>query len=437
MKLLFKKCVAALCSVSCLLSCAQNICLAADENEETLATLAIGKICISADELAQNNYTVSVPVWALGAQNGVVSFDSTYIAFGDIDTDAFDVELNNSVAQGGNISITQEDIVSENFSITSSFELVSNDIAAFSVGGYCSEIQRSERITLFELSFTLPESAQIGDVFNIAWFDELNSQLSPAVSSQNGDYDISYINGAVYIGSLGVDNYSQYENMYFAEDTEALTGDIGVAINPDVQGHSVIDISQLVCFGIEGVRNFDLNCVENGDDAVSAFDLYWGSLESGNPTNAFSGNCKVDSTCFDVLCRRIGEFLGVKLSGISDTLFFENVLFDDNGKALNLGQYDFRIVQRGDSNLNHTVDAKDAAAIARYSSQMASVIPGESMPELNSDDNELAQFAADVNGDGAIDAKDAANVARFASQSAISPYDEAKAYYTIWNDILN
>lgn len=400
-------------------------------------TLSLGKVCISPQELAENGYTVTIPVRVYGAYDGILSFDSTYIAFGDIDLGDNPLDIGNVCAQDAKLSISQQDISSENFNITSSFGFVENGIDAFSISGYCSYNRSGDEITLCELSFTLPQTAQLGDIYNIAWYDALNSALKPAISSQNGDYEIEHSDGLVYIGSLGVTNYSQYESAYLADDTEAVGTDVALAINPDVQGHSAVDISDLVSFGFDGCQTMDTTYAQSGDASVSPFDLYWGAYQTGGKLLDFSGNLTIDKTCLDSLCERIGAAIGIELDPVADFSFFEGTLLDENGELIALGDFDFCISQRGDANLDHSVDAKDAALVAKYSSQLAVLPPGADLPDISSTNNELAKLSADTNGDGAIDAKDAANTAKFSSENSISSFDAPKTYYTIWSSILN
>lgn len=436
MNSIFTKIFAIASSAVTMLSMISSTCLAADDAQSTPITLSIGKVCISYEALSENNYTVSVPVQVFGAEQGVLSFDSSYIAFGDINSGEYSLDIGNVCTQEGKLSISQDGISSEGYNLTPSFEMTSEGFDCFSISGYCSENQTGNPVTLCVLTFTLPQTAQTGDIYNIVWYDALNSILSPEVSSLSGDYDINYSNGLVYIGSLGVTNSSQYESMYLADDTKALTSSVCLDINPDIQGHSAVDISSLISFGVNGCGSFDTTYAQIGDDAISPFDLYWGAYLNSSESNVFSGSCSIDITRFDELCSRVGEALGIELDPSADFMFFEGVLFDKQLNPIALGDFSFRIVQRGDANLDHSVDAKDAAAIAKYSSLLATLAPGADAPTLSQTDDALAKLAADINGDATHDAKDAANAAKYSSQSSISSYDAPKTYYTIWSGLL-
>lgn len=100
---------------------------------------------------------------------------------------------------------------------------------------------------------------------------------------------------------------------------------------------------------------------------------------------------------------------------------------------------DCRSSLRGDANLDHDIDAKDAALIARYSSTVAGLAPGDDEPLLSATDNERAKQVADVNNDGVIDAKDASLIAKYSSYYSTysNEYTEAEKYYEIWLIISN
>ncbi len=97
---------------------------------------------------------------------------------------------------------------------------------------------------------------------------------------------------------------------------------------------------------------------------------------------------------------------------------------------------------RGDANLDGTVDAKDAALVARYSALSAS---GTEIV-LNNDNNNLAKTLANTNGDtapngetviGNIDAKDAASIAKYSALYSTYPSDadEYAVYREIWTQL--
>lgn len=430
MKSVFTKAIAAVASATMALCAFSSNCLAASNFQTAPVTLSIGKICISTSELAQNDYKVTIPVRAFGATQGVISFDSAYIAFGDIDSQNGSLDIGNVSAQNGELSISNSDISSKKYTIKTSYL---NDFACIGVGGYCGENQPGETETLFEMTFTLPKTASLGDVYNIVWYDALNARLSPAVSSVAGDYDINYSNGLVYIGSLDVTNTSNYENMYLADDTSALTSAVSLELNSGTAMHKSFDISSMISFGVDGCGSLDINHAQEGNTCVSPFDLYWGTYQNLTAANDFSGSCTFDPTCFDKLCDQIGTALNITLNPCADFMFFSNVLFDDDLKPLGLGDFNFKIAQRGDANLDHSIDAKDAAAIASYSAIMAS----GATTKLSENDNALAMLAADVDGDSEIGAKDSALIANYSAQSSIYGGDTIAAYCTIWKNLLD
>ncbi len=406
-----------------------SISPAAVSTQSATVTLSIGKVCVSCEELAENDCKVTVPVRVFGATQGVISFDSAYIAFGDIDTESGSLDIGNVSAQGGSLDISESDISSVNYKIKPTY---SNDFDCFGVGGYCGETQIDTPTTLYEMTFTLPENAQIGDIYNIVWYDTVNARLSPEVSSASGDYNVEYSNGLVYIGSLDVTNTSQYDNMYLADDTTALTSSVRLDLNLDTSMHNSFDISQMISFGVDGCGSLDTQYAQSGDTSVSPFDLYWGTYRTLTPTNNFSGGCTFDVTCFAKLCSEVGSIIGITLNPSADFMFFSGVLFDEALNPLSLGDFNFKIAMRGDANLDHSVDAKDAALIAKYSAITAS---GETAI-LSETDNALAMLASDVGEDLSINAKDSAMIANFSAQSSIFGGDAMSAYYPIWKSLL-
>ncbi len=215
-----------------------------------------------------------------------------------------------------------------------------------------------------------------------------------------------------------------------ADDTSSL---IDYTYNDDIYS---VDVSKYIKIyaNTEVDPLLDVNVTGTSDETVSPFDLYWSAYNSGNPTTGFNGTYAFDTNRIDELFDDINEEYGLDLSYDENSDLFIGILYDDSGNARELSSFACKIAQRGDANLDHTVDTKDASAIAKYTAQSAIL----SDVSMNSTDNELGVFAGDTNGDGTIDAKDAANVAKFTAQKALCSPDipEAQSYWEIWNNIL-
>ncbi len=169
------------------------------------------------------------------------------------------------------------------------------------------------------------------------------------------------------------------------------------------------------------------------EEYVSPFDLYWSARNAGITECEFVYTYRMDMSKIDALFNRINARTGYDLSYQENFDLFVNILYDENGNALDLATQTVNIVQRGDANLDHAVDTKDAALIAKYQSELAA---GSSTPMLNAENNELALFAADFNSDSSTDTKDAANCAKFASIYATNTSTSvAKAYYAIMTEM--
>ncbi|MBQ7132780.1 MAG: hypothetical protein IJO29_09425 [Oscillospiraceae bacterium] len=215
-----------------------------------------------------------------------------------------------------------------------------------------------------------------------------------------------------------------------ADDTSSL---IDYTYNDDIYS---VDVSKYIKIyaNTEVDPLLDVNVTGTSDETVSPFDLYWSAYNSGNPTTGFNGTYAFDTNRIDELFDDINEEYGLDLSYDENSDLFIGILYDENGNAIDLGSFNCKVAQRGDANLDHTVDAKDASAIAKYTAQSAI----SSDVSMNSTDNELGVFAGDTNSDGTIDAKDAANIAKFTAQKALCSPDipEAQSYWEIWNNIL-
>ncbi len=173
----------------------------------------------------------------------------------------------------------------------------------------------------------------------------------------------------------------------------------------------------------------DVNTVSTGgSESVSPFDIYWSAYNANVPTCEFEYTYKFDMAEIDRFFGRLNAITGYGLSYEEDFDLFVDILYDENGNAIDLGSFTCKIAQRGDANLDHAVDTRDAALIAKYQSELAT----GSTPVLNAENNELALFAADFNSDSFTDTKDASNAAKYASiYATYDTSDAAKAYYAI------
>ncbi len=174
----------------------------------------------------------------------------------------------------------------------------------------------------------------------------------------------------------------------------------------------------------------DISATGSGSDDLSPFDLYWSMTPSANE---FTCSYKFNMSKIDELFSDINTKYGLDLDYESNSDLLEGILYDENGNAIDLGSFTCKVAQRGDANLDHAVDTRDAASMAKYCSLVAN---GAENPELSANDNELAQFAGDVNGDGVIDTRDAASAAKYASiYATYDTSDAAKAYYAIMTEM--
>lgn len=150
------------------------------------------------------------------------------------------------------------------------------------------------------------------------------------------------------------------------------------------------------------------DCAVAGD--ITPYSLYWDAYNMGSPAFDFKAYFEYNGSNEAVL-----EYL-------------------ENKGTDKLCSVELCVGQRGDANLDHCVDTKDAASMARYCAVAAG---GLDTPILSEKDNAVALFVGDTNSDGLIDTKDAAMSAKYAALYASSSSDdEAQKNYDIWSELL-
>ncbi len=161
-------------------------------------------------------------------------------------------------------------------------------------------------------------------------------------------------------------------------------------------------------------ENIDITADCTLANTPSPYSLYWNAYDEGTPMQKFNVNVIYNGSN----------------TAVADYC-------ETNGTSI-IGSVDVCVAQRGDANLDHNVDAKDAATIAKYTSQSAIVQNSDDLV-LSEVDDELAKFVGDANGDCTIDAKDAATVAKYTSLSAgyAGELSESEKYVEIWNSIVS
>ncbi len=143
---------------------------------------------------------------------------------------------------------------------------------------------------------------------------------------------------------------------------------------------------------------------------ATPYSLYWDEYNTGSPVLDFKAYFEYNGSSEAVL-----EYL-------------------ENKGTDTLCSVDLCVGQRGDANLDHFVDTKDAASMARYCAVAAG---GLETPVLSEKDNELALYIGDTNADGLIDTKDAAMAAKYVALYASSSSDDAaQIYYDVWSGLL-
>ncbi len=206
----------------------------------------------------------------------------------------------------------------------------------------------------------------------------------------------------------------------------------------DISDSVIITAGNYEASGGEFDSSLDMTFTQEGDEAPSPYDLYWNAYNALSPSNYFTIQYVFDMAKVDDVFEQLSKALGYKVTYENDFELLEGILYNSEGNGLAVAQYIYKIAQRGDANLdNYAIDAKDAALVAKYSAQMASIASGEEEPVLSQTENELALLAADANCDGTIDAKDAAMIAKFSSYNATysSEIADAVKYYEIWAQI--
>ncbi|MBQ7131392.1 MAG: dockerin type I repeat-containing protein [Oscillospiraceae bacterium] len=204
----------------------------------------------------------------------------------------------------------------------------------------------------------------------------------------------------------------------------------------DVSEHIIITANQSNENGSFDA-SLDIELTETGNAQISPYDLYWNAYNAENATHYFSVQYMFDMAEIDSMFASLSETIGAKLTYESNFDLLEGILYDKNGNGLAVAQYIYKVAQRGDANLDHSNDAKDAALVAKYSGQLASLPAGAQEPVLSETDNTLSLQAADANLDGTIDAKDAALIAKYSALFSTYSQDmsDAEKYYQIWSEI--
>ncbi len=221
---------------------------------------------------------------------------------------------------------------------------------------------------------------------------------------------------------------------YISDDNSPV---ISFTASVDYRGNEYfLDISDYIMVSADTDIDptLDMTATGTGDESVSAFDLYWSAYNAGTPTTEFTCEYIFDMSRVDELFCELTAISGLSMNYEDNADYFEYILYED-GEAILIGDepYTCKIAQRGDANLDHAVDTRDAASMAKYCSLVAN---GAENPELSATDNELAQFSGDVNCDGVIDTKDAAIAAKYASLYAVYESDNiASIYYNIYAEM--
>ncbi len=273
---------------------------------------------------------------------------------------------------------------------------------------------------------SLPTPTRDGFVF-VGWFAQISGNTEVTTQTVFSNPATVY---AKWTKSTETDDSSA---IIIASNTASIANCI---INVDYNCNPItLDISKyvLISSDIEIDSTLDMKVSANADNGISAFDMYWSAYEAGKPMNEFSGEYIFDMTNIDAVFADLSEQAGTTLTYESNFDLLLNVLYDESGNGIVVGEYEFLIAQQGDANLDHTVDAKDAAAVAKYSSSVSSGSNGADSTIFSENNNDLAQLAANVNGDSVIDAKDAALIAKFSSYTQGS---DSEKYTNIWDSFM-
>lgn len=185
----------------------------------------------------------------------------------------------------------------------------------------------------------------------------------------------------------------------------------------------------------EFLYNIDANVDENR--AVNPYTMYFTEYSNGTPTNDFEIELTVsDISRFNLsLTTDIARSTNINIDseGLLPLMTL-GTLYDSNGNPLSVGTVDISISLRGDANLDHVIDSRDAALISKYASDIAI---GTENPVISAINNALAKIVADVNNDEVIDTRDASNVSIYSSKNAnyVSGVPAYQKYIDIWTEI--
>ncbi len=408
-------------SAAAITSSAQAV-VTALANTDNSATLHIEQQIITLDELKASDYKVSVRVYSTQAENGISCWNSKYLCYADCAPDGYDeIWLDNDVLCGESMTFDKKTgISSEDFNLTVG-ALTNNPAGIVQVNGYSSETVQPNaetgEITLFTLTFTLPEKTCGGDIFNLMWWDEKNAEgQNSAVYSDFESYDTQYENGFIMVINTGdtpddecIDTFSTegFLGYYYADNRTEL----------ELQDYTVLALF------------YDGSIIDVSDDCalksqISPYELYWDSYNSDNPAFNYTLDvvyCGNDSNII-AFCEKYGYTVG--------------------SVSLTIGQ-------RGDANLDHAANNFDTAEISEYIADMqeyktaiAFGQPAE-MPLLCAG-NKLSAFLADCSGDSEIATQDSAMLTQWEalstrysiSQSLAGAPVAANELCTLWEQLF-
>ncbi len=440
----------------------------------------ISQLLNNAESEAVASYTITaigVVVTLEGVDNDL-DLRNMETPFKQISEETVYYTVNIVQAEGGNITVSLEDVVIEsNAKVQSNAELVLNVL--------CDDHYQFDNFSVDGETITSDNITVTSDVTISAVFSQ-HHHYTPVVTVEPTCTEMGYTTYSCSCGDSYVDYHTDCKNHSFtnyisdgnatiyASGTKTAKCDncnathtiidevtlvyseagettIDVECNLDVNILSddySIDISEFVTItarryydDLTADNNFDSNLdmslTQSGNDELSPYDLYWNAYNSGSPANHFSVQYMFNADNIDAFFNTVNKMLKLNLSYEENADMFIGIIYDSNGNGLAVDQFLYKIAQRGDANLDHVVDVKDAALVAKYASEMANVVEGDSEPLLSATENELAKQAADVNGDGVVDAKDAALIAKYTSvySTYSQDYSDAEKYYAVWNEI--
>ena len=408
------------------------IAAAASRTVSTMASasndvvLHIEQQVVTLGELAESDHRVSVRIYSTGAQRGIDSWNSKFLCYADCTPSGYDeIYTASMVLCGEEMSLDKKTgISSDNFNITVG-ALTNNPVGVVQVSGYSSETifndnltDTAGEVTLYTLTFTLPETACDGDVFSIIWWDEKNSEnRNSLVAADSEAYNTYYEHGFIMVVSdsftpddecIGISCEDGYLGTFYADDKNALA-----LSSPCVQA-----------------TLFDGSVVDIGDDCVikaetSPYALYWDAYNSGNPTFNYS--------------------LDIVYSG-NDS----NIVAYCEKYGYTVGSIGLTVGQRGDANLDHAANNFDTAEISKYIADMqeyeTAVAFGQpAVMPLLCGGNKLSQFLADCSTDGDIATQDSALLTQWETSSTRYSIMQSLAglpvapdeLCTLWEQVLN